>query len=72
MIAITADCGELGGLWRGREGLTEVGFADDAGDFRFLRGVELDSGSVSLEDLPLGVDSVFSAEIGRASCRERV
>ena len=59
MIAVTADCGELGRLWRGREGLAEVGLADDAGDFRFLSGVEFDSGSVSLEYLPLGVDPVF-------------
>ena len=62
MIAITADCGELGRLWRGREGLAEVGLADDAGDFGFLRGVELDSGSVSLKYLPLRVDLVFIIE----------
>lgn len=62
MIAITADCGELGRLWRGREGLAEVGLADDTGDFGFLGGVELDSSSVSLKDPPLGVDLVFIIE----------
>ena len=59
MIAITADCGELGRLWRGREGLAEVGLADDAGDFGFLGGIELDIGGIGLKDLPLGVDLVF-------------
>ena len=62
MIAVTADCGEFGGFWRGREGLAEVGLADDAVDFRFLSSIELDGGSVSLEDLPLGVDLVFIIE----------
>ena len=62
MIAVTADCGELGGLRRGREGLAEVGLADDAVDFRFLSSIELDIGGISLKDFPLRVDSVFIIE----------